>query len=207
VVTVGALDQGQGGGPPAVPAWSSPTAGAGPGGGPAGQAPAGWRELLVAPLVAQGRHLGVIVLGNLERPEAGAGAGMRLRRQDLQLLSPLASGLAVTLGNATQVAQIKEEKSTLEQILGLSSDGILLLDGKGRVRVWNQAMERICGVPADEAVGLPYNEWLAGLDPRPPRPARGPPPRCRSAPPRAWSGGCAATTRCCTRVGSGPPTW
>jgi PAS domain S-box-containing protein len=90
---------------------------------------------------------------------------MRLGRQDLQLLSPLASGLAVTLGNATQVAQIKEEKSTLEQILGLSSDGILLLDGKGRVRVWNQAMERITGVPADEAVGLPYNEWLAGLDP------------------------------------------
>jgi PAS domain S-box-containing protein len=89
---------------------------------------------------------------------------MRLSRQDLQLLSPLASGLAVTLGNATQVAQIKEEKSTLEQILGLSSDGILLLDGKGRVRVWNQAMERITGVPADEAVGLPYNEWLAGRD-------------------------------------------
>jgi PAS domain S-box-containing protein len=129
-----------------------------------GQAPAGWRELLVAPLVAQGRHLGVIVLGNLDGPEAGAGAGMRLGRQDLQLLSPLASGLAVTLGNATQVAQIKEEKSTLEQILGLSSDGILLLDGKGRVRVWNQAMERITGVPADEAVGLAYNEWLAGLD-------------------------------------------
>jgi PAS domain S-box-containing protein len=130
-----------------------------------GQAPAGWRELLVAPLVAQGRHLGVIVLGNLERPDAPAAAGMRLGRQDLQLLSPLASGLAVTLGNATQVAQIKEEKSTLEQILGLSSDGILLLDGKGRVRVWNQAMERITGVAADEAVGLPYNEWLAGLDP------------------------------------------
>ena len=130
-----------------------------------GQAPAGWRELLVAPLVAQGRHLGVIVLGNLRHDRhAGAGAGMRLGRQDLQLLSPLASGLAVTFGNATQVAQIKEEKSTLEQILGLSSDGILLLDGKGRVRVWNQAMERICGVAADDAVGLPYNELLAGHD-------------------------------------------
>ena len=135
---------------------------AGPVVGRPGQAPAGWREVLVAPLVAQGRHQGVIVLGNLDRP--GTGAGMRLGRQDLQLLSPLASGLAVTLGNATQVAQIKEEKSTLEQILGLSSDGILLLDGKGRVRVWNQAMERITGVPASEAVGLAYNEWLAGLD-------------------------------------------
>ena len=139
--------------------------GTGPVVGRPGQAPDGWRELLVAPLVAQGRHLGVIVLGNLRRDRhAEAGAGMRLGRQDLQLLSPLASGLAVTLGNATQVAQIKEEKSTLEQILGLSSDGILLLDGKGRVRVWNQAMERITGVPADDAVGLPYNELLAGLD-------------------------------------------
>jgi signal transduction histidine kinase len=103
--------------------------GTGPVVGRPGQAPEGWRELLVAPLVAQGRHLGVIVLGNLRRPDAHTGAGMRLGRQDLQLLSPLASGLAVTLGNATQVAQIKEEKSTLEQILGLSSDGILLLDG------------------------------------------------------------------------------
>jgi hypothetical protein len=48
----------------------------------------------------------VIVLGNLRRPDPHTGAGMRLGRQDLQLLSPLASGLAVTLGNATQVAQI-----------------------------------------------------------------------------------------------------
>jgi PAS domain S-box-containing protein len=139
--------------------------GTGPVVGQPGQAPVGWRELLVAPLVAQGRHLGVIILGTLDQPENGAGVGMRLGRQDLQLLSPLTSGLAVTLGNATQVAQIKEEKSTLEQILGLSSDGILLLDGKGRVRVWNQAMERICGVTADEAVGLPYNQLLAGVDP------------------------------------------
>ena len=154
---------------PADPADLAALALLGEGNGPVvgrlGQAPDGWRELLVAPLVAQGRHLGVIVLGNLrDDRRAEAGAGMRLGRQDLQLLSPLASGLAVTLGNATQVAQIKEEKSTLEQILGLSSDGILLLDGKGRVRVWNQAMERITGVPDDDAVGLPYNELLAGLD-------------------------------------------
>ena len=154
---------------PADPADLAALALLGEGNGPVvgrpGQAPDGWRELLVAPLVAQGRHLGVIVLGNLQSDRrAEAGAGMRLGRQDLQLLSPLASGLAVTLGNATQVAQIKEEKSTLEQILGLSSDGILLLDGKGRVRVWNQAMERITGVPDDDAVGLPYNELLAGLD-------------------------------------------
>jgi PAS domain S-box-containing protein len=129
-------------------------------------APAGWREVLAAPLVAQGRHHGVILLGNREerRPRLTRGS-TRFTSRDPQLLSPLASGLAVSISNATRLAQIKEEKSKLEQILGHSSDGILLLDGKGRVRLWNQAMERITGVPAEEAVGLAYNEWLAGPDP------------------------------------------
>jgi PAS domain S-box-containing protein len=130
------------------------------------RAPAGWREVLAAPLVAQGRHHGVILLGNLAGPgRRPAGLATGFSGRDLQLLSPLASGLAVTLSNATQVAQLKEEKSKLERILGLSSDGILLLDGKGRVRLWNEAMEHITGVPAEDAVGLAYNEWLAGPDP------------------------------------------
>src|SRR5204862_298068 len=72
-------------------------------------------------------------------------ARLRFTGRDPQLLSPLASGLAVSISNATRLAQIKEEKSKLEQILSHSSDGILLLDGKGRVRLWNQAMERITG--------------------------------------------------------------
>ncbi|HEV8652200.1 MAG TPA: ATP-binding protein [Actinomycetes bacterium] len=134
--------------------------------GSGGRAPAGWREVLAAPLVAQGRHHGMILLGDLGGPRRRLGGmAARFSGRDLQLLSPLASGLAVTLSNATQVAQLKEEKSKLEQILGLSSDGILLLDGRGRVRLWNEAMERITGVPGDEAVGLAYNEWLAGPDP------------------------------------------
>jgi PAS domain S-box-containing protein len=130
------------------------------------QAPPGWREVIAAPLVAQGRHHGVILLGNRkERRRRFTRTPTRFTVRDPQLLSPLASGLAVSISNATQLAQIKEEKSKLEQILGLSSDGILLLDGKGRVRLWNQAMEGITGVAAEEAVGLAYNEWLAGPDP------------------------------------------
>jgi PAS domain S-box-containing protein len=129
-------------------------------------APPGWREVIAAPLVAQGRHHGVMLLGNrAERRRRLGPTPTRFTVRDPQLLSPLASGLAVSISNATQLAQIKEEKSKLEQILGLSSDGILLLDGKGRVRLWNQAMEGITGVAAEEAVGLAYNEWLAGPDP------------------------------------------
>jgi PAS domain S-box-containing protein len=129
-------------------------------------APAGWLEVLAAPLVAQGRYHGVILLGNRdERRHRLTRAPVRFTSRDPQLLSPLASGLAVSISNATRLAQVNEEKSKLEQILSHSSDGILLLDGKGRVRLWNQAMERITGVPSEDAVGLAYNEWLAGPDP------------------------------------------
>jgi PAS domain S-box-containing protein len=123
------------------------------------QAPGRWREVLAGPLVAKGHHLGVLVLGN------HAGRGARFGDRDVQLLSLLASGIAMSMENATQVARIREENCKLEQILSLSSDGILLLDGKGRVRLWNQAMERITGVTAEEAIGASYNEWLAGPDP------------------------------------------
>ena len=50
---------------------------------------------------------------------------------------------------------------------------------------------------------VPLEDLLAAATPS----AHGPRPRSGSASPRAWSAGCAATTRCCTRTGSGPPTW
>src|ERR687897_649864 len=71
---------------PADPANLAALALLGEGNGPVvgrpGQAPEGWRELLVAPLVAQGRHLGVIVLGNLRsdrHAEAGRACGWAAR--------------------------------------------------------------------------------------------------------------------------------
>jgi PAS domain S-box-containing protein len=122
-----------------------------------GSAPEGWAEVMVAPLVASGRPQGVLVIGNRRRP---AGIG----RRDLAILSPLASGLASSLSNTAQVNEVQEEKSKLEQIVGLSSDGILLVNGSGLIQLWNTAMERITGVPAAEAVGAPYDSLLAGTD-------------------------------------------
>jgi PAS domain S-box-containing protein len=122
-----------------------------------GSAPGGWHDVLVAPLVASGRQQGVLIVGNQRRPG-------RLGSRDLALLSPLATGLGRSLENAAQVTEVREEKSKLEQIVGLSSDGILLLNGGGLIQLWNTAMERITGIPAEEAVGAPYDSLLAGTD-------------------------------------------
>jgi PAS domain S-box-containing protein len=122
-----------------------------------GEAPAGWLDVLVAPLLAQGRPQGVLIVGNARR---AGGFGPR----DLPLISPLASGLAGALENAAQMAAVHEEKSKLEQIVALSSDGILLVDGHGTIRLWNAAMERMTGVSEAEASGRHYDELLAGND-------------------------------------------
>ena len=57
-----------------------------------------------------------------------------------------------------------QDTATLQQIIRLSGDGIVLLSRDGRVRLWNRAMERITGVTAATALGRPYDELLAGPD-------------------------------------------
>ncbi len=57
-----------------------------------------------------------------------------------------------------------QDTATLQQIIRLSGDGIVLLSRDGRVRLWNRAMERITGVTTAAALGRPYDELLAGPD-------------------------------------------
>ena len=90
------------------------------------------------------------------------------------LLSALALALALlaacrvaSLGAApyrSRRARAKDE-ATLEQLLALSGDGIVMLDRDGRVRLWNRAMERLTGVAAPSALGRRYDDLLAGPDP------------------------------------------
>ena len=109
----------------------------------------------------------MLIVGNAVR---AGGFGPR----DLPLISPLASGLAGALENAAQMTAVHEEKSKLEQIVSLSSDGILLLDGHGTVQLWNTAMERMTGVPATRpAAGTTTSCWPATTSRAPARPSSG----------------------------------
>ena len=103
-----------------------------------------WAEALVAPLEAEGLRLGVIALAADDRGTLA----------DAVLLTPLASALAVALRGAEHLERVVEETSKLKVVVDHSSDGILVLDGGGRVLLWNPAVAALTGVPADEAHGV-----------------------------------------------------
>jgi PAS domain S-box-containing protein len=80
-------------------------------------------------------------------------------------LATLAACRVTSLAPPPHRTRPDQDTATLQQIIRLSGDGIVLLSSDGRVRLWNRAMERITGVPARAALGRPYDDVLGGLDP------------------------------------------
>jgi PAS domain S-box-containing protein len=85
-------------------------------------------------------------------------------------LAALAACRVTSLGSPPHFARLDrarpdQDTSTLQQIIRLSGDGIVLLSSDGKVRLWNRAMEEITGVPASAALARPYDDLLAGPDP------------------------------------------
>ena len=113
--------------------------------------PEGWGRTLVAPLEADGRRLGVLVLVGHEDD---------LQPRDLAVLGPLVSALAVALRGADHLTKLVEETDKLQAVVDHSSDGILVLDAESRVQVWSPSMEVLSGLPASLAVGRPLLELL-----------------------------------------------
>ena len=116
--------------------------------------PAGWARAVVAPLEAEGRRLGAVVLATRDRRQ-------RLGRREVTLLTPLASALAVALRSAAHVQRLTEETSKLKAVVDQSSDGILVLDGDGHVQLWSPALEILTGRSELAALGRPLGQLVA----------------------------------------------
>lgn len=130
-------------------------------------------RVLVAPLDAEGRRLGVVVLTEpvpaRRRLSLAALTGThqrscRLGPGEATVVGPLASALAVALRGAEHLIRLTEETDKLKQVIDHSSDGIVVLDGEGAVAVWSPAMEAIAGVPAAAAVGRPLANVIEARD-------------------------------------------
>ena len=119
-----------------------------------GPLPTGWRQALVAPLEAEGRRMGVVVLATRNKHRT-------LGSRELTLLTPLASALAVALRGAAHLARLVEETSKLKAVVDQSSDGILVLDGAGTVQLWSPAVERLTGRSEHTALGRPLAALMA----------------------------------------------
>jgi PAS domain S-box-containing protein len=116
--------------------------------------PDGWERALVAPLEADGRRLGVVVLATRDRRKS-------LSTSDLTLLTPLASALAVALRASAHLQRLEEETSKLQAVVDQSSDGILVLDGEGSVQLWSPALETLTGRSEVAALGRPLASLIA----------------------------------------------
>lgn len=120
--------------------------------------PREWRRALIAPLEAEGRRIGVVVLATRDKRSA-------LGSRELTLLTPLASALAVALRGAAQLARLVEERSKLKAVVDQSSDGILVLDGTGIVQLWSPAVEALTGRSESAALGRPLAALFATTAP------------------------------------------
>jgi len=130
-------------------------------GGPVALAAAGADERLrsLDPLLAAGHaaFLGVPVAG-AEGAPAGvlavyAATPRDWREEEVEALLAVAASTSAALSNAELYQRVAVERERSVAILASIADGIVAVDREGKVVLWNDAAERITGVPAAAALG------------------------------------------------------
>jgi PAS domain S-box-containing protein len=81
--------------------------------------------------------------------------GRIFKDEELHFLRIIANILAVSIERSEYYARAIAEKGLSDTILQSVADGIITVDGSGSIISVNKAFERMTGVPATEAVGLP----------------------------------------------------
>ncbi|MEO8668651.1 MAG: histidine kinase dimerization/phospho-acceptor domain-containing protein, partial [Bauldia sp.] len=123
--------------------------------------------------------------GETDWSRSGSGEGLMVaRRRDGTSLSVEARLHAVTWGNATalmlslrEVARRQAEEPSdalvvdiasserrveeLETILDTATDGVVVIDGRGRIGNFNRSAEALFGIEANDVLGHPFTELLA----------------------------------------------
>lgn len=109
-------------------------------------------QVVALPLVIRDSLIGMIYIF---RTEGGA-----FSANDRQLLASFADQAAIAVQNARLYQEVTNEKRRLDAIIANSGDGIMILDRESRVRVFNKALEKMTGVPAQRAIGRPCHEVI-----------------------------------------------
>ncbi len=60
--------------------------------------------------------------------------------------------------------RLSQEKGLLETIFHAIQEGIIVLDGAGRITYLNRAVAKLLGIAAEEATGEPIRKYLRGID-------------------------------------------
>jgi PAS domain S-box-containing protein len=109
---------------------------------------------MIVPLIARGQTLGAMTFLTAE-------SGRVYDEADVALVDQLAARAAIAVDNARLFGEA-EERAQAARALATVADGVLMLDARGVVRVWNPAAEAITGRPASAVVGRPAEEAIPG---------------------------------------------
>ena len=111
---------------------------------------------VVAPLVAEGDLVGLLVLG----PKR---SGDSFFSDDADLLATLADQAAVAFRNAQAHRKVVELSAHLHKILSHIESGVVAVNEHGLVTLFNEAAERILGTPAERVRRRPIEEASISL--------------------------------------------
>jgi PAS domain S-box-containing protein len=112
------------------------------------------RSLVCVPLRSRDRVLGAITLVSSE-------SGRRYDGGDLLLAEELARRATMAIENARLFRQA-EERAQAARVLATIGDGVFLLDRDERIRLWNNAAERITGMAEADVLGHPAATAIPG---------------------------------------------
>jgi len=115
-------------------------------------------QVVALPLVIEEKLIGAIYIFRSSGGAFSAG--------DRALLAAFADQAAIAVRNAGLYQQAGEEREALAAIIENSADGVLILDGAGRVQVFNRALSHMTGWDEQQALGRPAGEVLALHDRR-----------------------------------------
>ncbi|MGH2999182.1 MAG: GAF domain-containing protein, partial [Gaiellaceae bacterium] len=111
---------------------------------------------MCVPLIARRRTIGAILFVSAESRRVFAEA-------DIRLAEELAARAAVAVDNS-RLFNEAEQRAEASEALDSIADGVILVDGGGRIRIWNAAAETITGIRADNARGRRANAVFEGWE-------------------------------------------
>jgi PAS domain S-box-containing protein len=112
---------------------------------------ANWSLLL--PVISEDSLIAMIAVG----PKL---SGDAFYQQDLDLLMTLANQAGVAIKNAQLYTAVVVANEYLENIAATMEGGLIAIDAKGRIAMFNRAAEQLTGVPAEAIKGNSVADWL-----------------------------------------------
>ena len=119
----------------------------------------------VMPFHAEGRTLGLLRVGlsveKLQAEEARDKLQLVLLAGLLLILGAVGVGVVTVRQNYALLDEAYEQVQTYSsRILEQMADAVVALDASGRIQVFNQAAEKLFGLPASAALGRPHTDVL-----------------------------------------------